>query len=571
MFDLTLKERLKIAALSAERSKRSAITGVLASKLLGWSLAPPPAEQLLIMPQDLRTTDPSFWREIEHGQFGLAGSMAFLRGRSPFDIAPPNVGWERELHGFGWLRNLDAVADDDAREAARRLTTEWAVRYGAGRGVAAEPAVAARRLISWISHADLLLEGSDEATYESLTSSLGRQLSVLSASWRESVDGYPRLLALIALTFAGLSIAGHERQLRDVETLLSAELDRQILADGGHMSRNPSTLIELVLDLLPLSQCFVARTRKQPSALLPALARIMPMLRFLRLGDGMLARFNGMGVPSAAGLGTVLAYDDGSAPALSEARASGYARLERARTVVIVDVGTPPPLAMAGEAQAGCLSFEMSAGPRLLFVNGGMPGPAGSDWYPLARATASHNTLCLAEKASSRLVMHRRLEALVGAPPIRHPDQVDWHMQEAEGGLALEASHDGYHRRFGLIHSRRLLLSDDGSRMEGCDRLEGHHEAVRLRTDLPFAIHFHLCPDVGCRLASKPNTAEIELADGQRWQLHADGATLSIEESTFFANSTGPRRSLQVVLRAATFGESEVKWVVERIPEEQSE
>ncbi len=63
-----------------------------------------------------------------------------------------------------------------------------------------------------------------------------------------------------------------------------------------------------------------------------------------------------------------------SLPPLGEARASGYARLERGDSIVIADVGRPPPLALSASAQAGCLSFEMSVGTQLLFVNGGVPG-----------------------------------------------------------------------------------------------------------------------------------------------------------------------------------------------------
>ncbi len=571
MFDLTFKERLRIAALSAERSKRSALAGVLASRILGWSIAASPADRLLIVPQDLRTADPSFWREIQLGQFGLAGSIAFLKGRSPFDLVPPTPAWERELHGFGWLRNLAAAADDEARQTARRLAAEWAIRFCAGAGLGAEPAVTARRLISWISHAALLLDGTDTATYETITSSLGRQLALLSSSWRDAPESYPRLLALIALVLADMSIAGHERQLKGAEAALDAELARQILPDGGHIGRNPNVLIEIMLDLLPLSQCFVARSRKPPPQLLEAMTRILPMLRFLRMGDGMLARFNGMSIPAAAGLGTVLAYDDGTAPALHEARATGYGRLERGDSIVIVDVGTPPPLAAAGEAQAGCLSFEMSTGSHLLFVNGGMPGPAGADWYPAARATASHNTLCLAEKSSSKLVSHRRLEELIGSPPIRHPDNVDWHMDETDEGTELEANHDGYLRRFELIHSRRLILSPDGNRLAGCDRLDGLRQTVRLRADLPFAIHFHLHPDVVCWLEAEPNTVALKLPGGACWRFAAEGAAVSIEESAYFANSTGPRSAMQIVLRAATYGESVVNWAVERVAGEQAE
>src|SRR5690606_31717552 len=86
--------------------------------------------------------------------------------------------------------------------------------------------------------------------------------------------------------------------------------------------------------------------------------------------------------------------------------------------------------------------------------------------------------------------------------------------------------------------------------------------------DLPFSIHFHLHPDVSCDMGLVPNTADVRLADGQIWRLEVAGAELAIEESTFFANSTGPRGSMQIVLRAATFGESDVSWSITRVDRE---
>ena len=567
MAEMTFRDRLKIAALSAERSQRSAIAQTLATWLPAWSVAPHPVDRLLIVPQDLRTADPSFWREIEHGQFGLAGSIAFLHGRSPFDIAPPTAAWERELHSFGWLRNLAAATDDDeARRGARLLASEWAIRFGGSKGVAAEPVVAARRLISWVSHATLLLEGADAATYEAITMSLGRQIALLASSRRDAPDGYPRLLTLIALMFAELSVAGQKRKLKDVEPTLVAELRRQILPDGGHMSRNPDVLVELLLDLLPLNQCFAARNRESPPQLVEVLARLLAMLRFLRLGDGMLARFNGVGAAAAAGLGTIVAYGDSAAALPSEARASGYARLARGTSIVVVDVGSPPALAVGGDAQAGCLSFEMSAGRHLLFVNGGMPGGAAADWSPAARATANHNTLCLAEQSSAKLVAQQRLRGAGMA--LRQPDNVDWHIEDVDAGIALEASHDGYQRRFGMLHGRHLQLAGDGMRLEGCDRLHSGKRNLRLKSDVPFAIHFHLHPDVSCRMRANSNDAELSLPGGERWRFSAHGAALTVEESTYFAGSAGPRAAMQIVLRGATFGNSEIKWAVERVREE---
>lgn len=566
MARLKFSERIRITHLAADRLRRGAISTVLSAPPFRWQYGATAAEQLLIVPQDLRTADPSFWDEIEVGQFGLAGAVAIADDDvSPFDLDPPSEAWAEELHGFAWLRHLDAVARPEARETARLLAAEWATRHrGGGGGIAWEPHVIGRRLISWISHSGLLLEDADPETYEILTRSLGVQLVRLAASWRNAPSGYPRLLALLALLLAELCISGHEGQISETEKLFVQELGRQVLPDGGHVSRNPGILVELMLDLLPLSQCFAARSRTAPRELAHALKAMLAMLKFMRLGDGMLARFNGMGVAAPAGLATVLVYDDnpGTAPGTT-APASGYARLERGAAIVIVDVGPPPPLEAAAEAHAGCLSFELSAGTELMLVNGGAPAAASVEWRAAARATASHNTLCLGEKSSSKLIRDKLLQQLVGGLPIRYPDEVTARVEAHDGGLELSAGHDGYMRRFELMHRRTLALNATGRRLLGVDRITGRHGTLRLRQDVPFAIHFHLHPSVSCRRGASPNIAIIELASGAVWWFSLEGARLAIEESTYFADSAGPRRSLQIVARGATFGETEVRWVLE--------
>ena len=132
----------------------------------------------------------------------------------------------------------------------------------------------------------------------------------------------------------------------------------------------------------------------------------------------------------------------------------------------------------------------------------------------------------------------------------------------------LQASHDGYLKRFGLVHSRRLQLSREGNRLEGADRLAPPRGKLRLKQDLPYAIHFHLHPDCRC-VEDGPRTCRITLPDGQIWIFTAENTALSIEESLFFVDSAGPRPGLQIVLRGTTFGETEVRWVA-RIQEHET-
>lgn len=562
MTNLSLTERLRIRALSAKQSRRRAVTRTLSSPFLRWRYGGAATEQILIVPQELRMADPSFWNEMSEGHFGLASQIADLKGASPFRVTPPSEAWARELHGFGWLRHLAATEDEEAFDAARDLVVDWInVQRRAG-GIAFEPAVIARRVISWIAQANMLLEGTDAKTYARIMSSLAEQLVALNTTWRNAPDGVPRLTCLIALVLSHLAVSGNDRGLKETQAVLTGELEKQILPDGGHVSRNASVLADIVLDLLPLGQCFAARGHAPPEAFATKVKAALSFLRFMRMGDGMLARFNGVSVGAPAILATVLGYADADTRIEDEADESGYARLERGATIVIVDVGSPPAIEIATQAQAGCLSFEMSVGNRLLFVNGGTPGPADDDWIAVARSTASHNTLVLAETSSSRLMRHEKLEKIAGGLPIRGPDLALVKVSTEDGAAVLAAGHDGYLKRYGLMHNRRLSLDKSGMRLQGIDRLEPPSGRLRLKQDLPFAIHFHLHPDCTIEDIGAETSVHLRMADGFGFVFHVDGAELHVEESLFFAESSGPRPGLQIVLRGLTFGETEVRWSI---------
>lgn len=561
----TLSERSQIFRLGLDQARRAAVGRVLGSTLLRWRYGAPIADEILIVPQELRAADPSFASELEFGQFGIAGAVAAIGKDSPFALEPPSADWSRELHGFGWLRHLKAAGNVRARDFALGYVDDW-IKLGRGRsGVAAEPAVAARRLISWTSNAGLLLEGVDRRRYERTTNSLGDQLIDLAARWRVAPEGYPRLITLLALVLGELCIAGHEKHLAVAEQRFAAEFDAQILPDGGHVSRNPAMLVELLLDVLPLRQCYAARKRPMPAAIDAAIMRIMPMLRFMRLGDGGLARFNGVGAQVVDALVSVLAYDPASDRTINAAPQSRYARLECGNSIVLADIGSPPRLVLAGQANAGALAFEFSSGPVPMIVNGGAPGPADQSWRPASRATASHNTIAVAGRSSSRLVRDGKLETLLLSAPICQPDRVEATVVETADGMTLQASHDGYVERYRLIHRRQLQLANDGRSLAGLDQLVPPQGNLGVKPDLPYAAHFHLHPAVAPNVAETRDSVELTLRNGERWRFTAAGATISLEESVHFADISGPSDSLQLVLRGTVRGDKDIAWRFERV------
>src|SRR5262245_3062278 len=154
----TAREQLGHAALAVARAWRGAFARLRRSRLMLWRYRAPSADELLLAPPDLRAPDPSFADEVASGSFGLAGAVANLRGRSPFTIEPPSPAWARELYGFGWLRHLDSGRPGEHRWLARKLTAEWIRRSRRGPQLAWHPNAVARRVLSSLAHADMLLD-----------------------------------------------------------------------------------------------------------------------------------------------------------------------------------------------------------------------------------------------------------------------------------------------------------------------------------------------------------------------------------------------------------------------------
>ncbi len=558
----TMSERMRLAAMAATHAGRAAIKTVIGSAPMRWVAGPPAAHTLLLIPQDLRTADPSLSAEMYDGYFGLAGAVAPIGSQSPFAVRPPSQPWLRELHAFSWLRHLHAAQDDVARDRARALIRDWLNLGTNTPDLTWETDIAARRLIASLSHAGFILEQADADFYDDFMSGLTRQLHSLSLSGRDEGQNVARLRAMIAMTLSSLCVAEFEPHLASYTPALASELDRQILPDGAHVSRNPGAIMDILLDLLPLRQCFVSRSIDVPDALSEAVDRMMPMVRFLRLSTGALARFNGMTATQVDQIASILAYDEARGATENLIVKAGFARLAKGNTVVIADVGEPPPLSASEGACAGCLSFEFSSGDSEIVVNCGAPGDEHSEWHIVSRATAAHSTLTVNDASSSRLIKRQLLQPPREIYLLSNPKTVRSEIAIGGGHVSLRCAHDGYRDRFGLLHQRVLRLADDGDRLDGIDQLLDPRggTASHVMADSTFAVRFHLHPRVKVSLLPDERGAALMLPSGERWQFSAKGAMLEIEESIFLADPIFRRRCLQIVLTGPCYPLPTVEW-----------
>jgi uncharacterized heparinase superfamily protein len=559
---VSVAQRRRISTLVMNRFARNMLARASGGSVALSRVWPGRTDRLIIAPHDLRTADATRAAEIYAGRFVFAGKIVNCHGRSIFDLDPPSEDWEVALLGFGWLRHLRAADTALTRANARALVEDWISNpANKRRPVARRADVLARRVISLLSQAPLVLNDTDNKFYRRYLRALAREIRFLRYTMVNMPDGVPKLQVQIALCYTTLCLANQARHIRSASKKLSDELQRQILPDGGHISRNPGALIELLIDLLPLRQTFAARNIAPPPALLNAIDRMMPMLRFFRHGDGNFALFNGMSATPSDLLATLLAYDDAHGAPMANMPHTGFQRLDAGPTTLIIDTGPPPPPGVSHDAHAGCLSFELSSGISRIVTNCGMPTTGRDNWRPFARGTAAHSTLTYHDTSSCQFVEMSAMKRLLrGAPIISGPHEVESYREIVQDGTLLTTSHDGYLAKFGVVHRRVLMVANDGARIDGEDTLSPPQGARLKGANADFALRFHLHPAVKASRLSDARGVMLVLPNRDVWTFEALDDKVDLEDSVFLAGNDGPRRTAQIVIRQDARQAPSIRW-----------
>lgn len=509
-------------------------------------------------------------QQMLSGNFLVAGELLTADGSVPFDAQSAEA--VDDLQGFGWLDHLAAVGDRPARELAQAGLRDWMRRYGRGSGPGWAPGLAGRRLIRLISHAVFLLQGTEGQDQNAFLRLLAHHAAFLNKRAAHAAPGLPRIEARTGLLYAALSLEGWSARAPSIAGALARDCAAQVRPDGGIATRNPEELLDVFECLGWAGQLLSENEQAIPEVLGDVMARMAAALRCLRQADGGLMRCHGGGRGREGALAAALAAHDslsGMPPASPPEQTMGYIRLAAGRSSVIVDAAPPPLKSAPGRAHAATLAFELTSNRRPVIVSCGDGRSFGAEWHRASRATASHSTLALDGYSSSRFGTPggRRLELTDG------PRQVGLEFRHTPYARAAALSHDGYGESHGLEHLRYLDLSADGRVLSGEDMLIATGRAAQKRFDdvsarlggaVPYALRFHLHPEVEASLDMNATAVSLTLRSGEIWVMRAEGVALALAPSVYLEKGRiKPRATQQIVLSLrATSYTSQTNWTL---------
>lgn len=525
---------------------------------------------------------------ILDGRFKF-GSQSLDVGKNgdPWSNAAPSERFAYRLHSFEWLRDLDAVVIDPklnktqphqvakAKSRAKYLYDRWINIYGEWNPYSWDEDILSNRLFAILSHwKNLFHEVGASEQQSAHRRSIFRQLKRLKNTYKRTPEGISKLKAAATMVLGGACLSGRTDVYLDKGLdLVEDEIDKQILADGGHVSRSPQLCVEALEILLTVESALVAREIQGSKHIRRAIDRLTPMIRFFSVPELGTFNFNGSGEYAAKKLDTLMQQVSVGSKRFGYAPHTGYQRLERNGSIIMVDSGSSPERPYDLEAHLAPLAFEMSTEDGRLIVNCGWNQNQPSQWREPMRATAAHSTLVLGGKSAGKLLSGGVSEQVIGPAILFPAGPTRSARKEQDVGTWLEASHEGYLADYGLIHRRRLYLDATGEDFRGEDSLFVPLGEAPLTSDqIPFAIRFHLAPKIRVTLAQDQNSALLIQPGGQGWRFRTDGGPLKLEKSVYLARGHRPIRTEQLVIHGKAYGDGDgqartnrVRWTLKKM------
>ena len=486
---------------------------------------------------DFRPADSEAVREMMSGRYLLASKLFETGGASPFSIDIDHPDWWNNLHAFSWLRHFRDVRDPGERLFARTLVLDWIGREGQFEQDSWTLTLTAQRVLNWLRHLSLLLDGATQDQAKTMQRSLGMQVQSLRVRGPLAADPVESLFAAIGLVGAELCNVADVPDIDNAVARLDAVLAKQLDNDGLHLSRNPKLQLALLTELTSLKRALGRHGSPVMAELSNRIDRMHEALDALTLTSGEPVFFNGCGqVPHDV---LVAVQANGPTASRRSRLLGGYGIVRAGDSVVIADSGLPPPPGFDGETHASALAFEFAHGSELIV---GSCGPAPSD-MPDSRALFRQG---IAHSAPT-LDAEDNVPKAKGLPPVE--------LDSAEHMLAMTTT--GYGSGFAAEIERRLTLLADGTTLVGQDCILARGDDPKGR----LAIRFHLAPGIMVRRAGGEGMARLILPNGMVWSFLWEGADFHEEDSVRQSSYLGFHRTRQLVLETDVTPGAEVAWI----------
>ena len=483
------------------------------------------------------------------------------------DISPEKL-WEKSiknklefdnLHSFLWLAKLDRKK---TKKVTKKIVSSWIENFFNYNPSTWKMDIIAKRIIAWSSNTDLTLENSDNAYKDKFFLSFIKQSNFLMRNFNSLQNEIDKITCCAAIILSGIMFGeeyiNYKTGTKELEKIIKNFFDE----NGFPKSRNPEEVFICLKYLILIREWLKEAQISVPDFLNDIIIKCGNCYKFLSCDNKQFPLFNGateinhkdydIFLKNLKYKFTVKGYE-----------AADLIKIKKKKLEFFIDCGNPPQNIYARNYQAGCLAFELNSNKQKIICNSGYGKYLLPKVTSLSRSTAAHSTLYINDTSSCIFQKNKLISKVYGNTLIKKHKVINKEYFEDKKFYNVSASHNGYEKKFGYIHSRKIIIAKDEDKIFGEDKLKKTKE---FSNSLWYSIRFHIYHNIKIVKTKAGNSILISLPNGEGWILKSETNNINIEKSIFFGNKNKILRNESVSLSGYILGEIiSIKWMIEKV------
>ena len=386
-----------------------------------------------------------------------------------------------KLHSFFWLFTLDLKS---SKKITQSILLNWIESNQKYNQKNWEIDILSKRIISWISNSKLTYEDSSLDYKKKFNHIIKKQINHLinEISRSELVDD--KMIGCSAIVLSGLSY-NDEKILNYGLNLLKKINSFSFDNEGFPKTRNIRQLVFYLKYFVLIRELLKESHKDIPEYINETIFYLGQSYDFTWQTTKYNLLFNGNNDIDHSDFDKYLQLH-GYKFNNQNNEVGGYAIVKNKNITIAMDLGSTPETKFSNNYQSGPLSFEMIFSGKKLITNSGYFQNYKHQLNNISRSTATHSTLTIDNSSVCRFKKESN-----GNPIIEKGYKIlNKNIVSKKNFFSLKGSHDGYQKKYGIIHERIIEFFPIVNKLIGKDKLIKKKNFKSTN----FEIRFHLLP-----------------------------------------------------------------------------
>ena len=462
-----------------------------------------------------------------------------------------NKNFEK-LNNFYWFFRLDLKS---SKKNTQKIITEWIKKNSKFNFKSWSFDITSKRIIAWLSNHTLTIQESDENYLKTFNQMIQKQTNHLLREIKNSKIIDDKMIGCAAIILVGLCYKDEKNFLSFGLNLLQRISNQALDNHGFPKSRSIKQLIFYLKYFILIREWFKEARIEVPEHLNESIYYLGQGYAFIWQNIKTNILMNGNNVSDNSEFDQYLKRFSYSFKNESK-ELGGYAILFDKKISIVMDVGTSPSPRFSSKYQSGALSFEINSSGKKLISNCGYYEGKNDKLIELSKSTATHSTLVIDDNSSCHFKKNNKNFILIDGIKILKKNIIF-----EKKYWKINASHDGYTKKYGRIHDRQIEYFPDQNKFIGIDRILNKKSSFNIKFD----IRFHIEPNVKLMKTQDNKSILIDL-DDEGWKFTCRNFNIDIDNGLYFGNKNSYTQNQNIFISGITNNQDEnIEWQLSKI------